>query len=200
MTSTVYEVPACEKASIRRDQPGDLAVWMLILIEITTFALMFLGFSWVREYDRASFLIGQANLHPIAGLINTISLLTASGFVAQAVSDNRRNQQARAARWLLLGVAAASIYVFVKCWEFWQLGSAGYGLSGNRFFMLYFLLTGFHLLHVLLGVAFLIIMSRKLYRGGYGADNTTGLESGASYWHMIDLIWVVLFPLVYVIR
>lgn len=66
--------------------------------------------------------------------------------------------------------------------------------------MAYFLLTGFHLMHVVLGMVFLLIMARKLLRQAYGPNNPTGLESGACYWHMIDLIWVVLFPIVYLIR
>ena len=180
--------------------PGDLVVWFLILLEITTFAMMFLAFSWVRGHDRELFLAGQQVLHPLAGLINTIALLTASGFVAQAVVDNRYNHQKRAALWLYAGVAAASVYVVVKCWEYWQLGLAGYGLESNQFFMVYFLLTGFHLLHVLWGMSFLIIMARKLRREGYGPKDALGLESGACYWHMVDLIWVLLFPIVYVIH
>lgn len=180
--------------------PGDFAVWMLILIEISTFGLMFIGFSAVRSLEREMFLAGQAVIHPFAGLINTLALLAASGFVAQGVLDNRKNRQQRAAVMLLLGVAMALVYIVVKLWEYWQLGSAGYGLNGDQFFIMYFLLTGFHFMHVVLGMVFLLIMARKLLRQDYGPNNQAGLESGACYWHMIDLIWVVLFPIVYVIR
>ncbi len=186
--------------SAPRRPPGDLAMWFLILAELTVFALMFLLFSWLRSSDRALFLAGQAQLHPIAGLINTLALLTASGLVAQGVVANRHNRQRQAAGWLLGGILAGLVYVVVKCWEYWQLGSAGYGLHGDRFFMGYFLLTGFHLLHVLLGLAILAYMTRKLRRGSYGPAQANGLESGAAYWHMVDLIWVVLFPIIYVIR
>ena len=187
--------------STQVELPGDIVIWLLILIEITTFALMFLAFSWMRNDDPAAFLAGQEALHPLAGLTNTLALLTASGFVAQAVADNRNNQQGRASLWLLAGIASAFIYVAVKSWEYWQLGSAGYGLHGDQFFMVYFLLTGFHLLHVLLGIAILAIMANKLNHRSYGPDeDALGLESGACYWHMVDLIWIVLFPIVYVIH
>ena len=188
------------QVTVNIELPGDLVIWFLILLEITTFALMFLAFSWVRGYDKELFLVGQQILHPLAGFINTIALLTASGFVAQAVVDNRRNKQNQAALWIFAGIASALVYVVVKCWEYWQLGSAGYGLESNQFFTVYFLLTGFHLLHVLLGLSFLIIIARKLRRGGYGPDDALGLESGACYWHMVDLLWVMLFPIVYVIH
>lgn len=189
-----------ENISVKRELPGDIAVWMLILVEITTFGLMFLAFSWMRAYERDSFLLGQELLHPLAGLINTIALLTGSYFVAQAVMLNRKNEQTRAAYMLLAGIGAALVYVFVKLWEYWQLGSAGYGLHGDHFFMAYFLLTGFHLLHVLLGIVILGVMANKLFQQLYGSNTAVGLESGAVYWHMVDLIWILLFPIIYVIK
>lgn len=183
-----------------RPLPGDLAMWCFILAELTVFALMFLLFSWQRARDPALFLAGQQQLHPTAGLVNTLALLSASALVAQGVLANRRGAQRPGARWLYGGILAASVYVAVKGWEYWQLGRAGHGLNGDHFFMAYFLLTGFHLLHVLLGMLILGFMARKLGRGGYGADNVVGLESGACYWHMVDLLWILLFPLVYVIH
>ncbi|MBY4678097.1 cytochrome c oxidase subunit 3 [Marinobacterium arenosum] len=180
--------------------PGDLVMWLFILMELTVFAMMFLLFSWMRSSERELFLAGQQLLHPQAGLINTLALISASGLVAQGVIDNRRQRQRRAALWLFGSLLAASVYVLVKCWEYWQLGSAGYGLSSNHFFMGYFLLTGFHLMHVLLGMVILAYMALKLRRHGYGPDDANGLESGACYWHMVDLVWVLLFPIVYVIR
>lgn len=180
--------------------PGDLAMWCLILVELTVFALLFILFSWMRSSDRELFLAGQQLLHPVAGLINTLALLSSSALVAQGVIANRQNHQRNAA-WSLFGaILVALIYVVVKGWEYWQLGSAGYGLSGNQFFMGYFLLTGFHFLHVLVGILILAFMARKLQRGGYGPSDAVGLETGACYWHMVDLLWIVLFPIVYVIH
>ena len=184
----------------RKPLPGDLAMWVFILGELTAFALLFILFSWMRSSERELFLAGQQLLHPMAGLINTLALLSASALVAQGVIANRNNQQRVAARWLYSGIGVASIYVVVKIWEYWQLGSAGYGLNGDHFFMGYFLLTGFHFMHVLLGMLIIGFMARKLQRGGYGSEDPSGLESGACYWHMVDLLWIVLFPIVYVIQ
>lgn len=187
-------------ATTQRELPGDIAVWFLILLEITTFALMFIAFSWMRGHEKELFRAGQEVLHPTAGLINTLALLTASGFVAQGVIENRNKQQHRAAKWLIAGIISAMVYVIVKFWEYWMLGSEGYGLHGDQFFIAYFLITGFHLLHVILGISFLVVMMRKLRQGSYGPDNALGLESGACYWHMVDLIWILLFPIIYVIH
>ena len=184
----------------KNELPGDLAVWFLILLEISTFALMFLGFSWMRWQDKELFRAGQALLHPMAGLINTLALLTASGLVAQAVAENRKARQQQAALFIYAGIVPALIYVAVKCWEYWQLAGKGYDLHGDHFFILYYLATGFHLLHVLLGTFFLIVMGRKLQQKKYGPENAWALESGACYWHMVDLVWILLFPIVYVIH
>ncbi len=192
--------PQTSSSSPGKALPGDLAMWFFILSELTVFALLFILFSWMRAGDRELFLAGQQLLHPAAGLINTLALLTASALVAQGVIANRKAKQDAAARWLYGAMFVALIYVGVKVWEYWQLGSAGYGLNGNQFFMGYFLLTGFHFLHVLLGMLILGFMAKKLQRGGYGPRNVVGLESGACYWHMVDLLWIVLFPIVYVIQ
>lgn len=184
----------------KHELPGDLAVWFLILLEVSTFALMFLGFSWIRGQDKELFRAGQALLHPMAGLINTLALLAASGLIAQAVAENRRDRQKQASFFMFASIAPASVYVAVKCWEYWQLASKGYSLDGDHFFILYYLTTGFHLLHVLLGTLFLVVMGRKLKQMKYGPDNAWALESGACYWHMVDLVWILLFPIVYVIH
>ena len=177
-----------------------MAMWCFILAELTAFGLMFILFSWLRSSERELFLAGQQLLHPEAGLINTLALLAASGLVAQGVIANRLGRQLQASRWMWAALGCACIYVVVKSWEYYQLGSTGYGLNGNRFFTAYFLLTGFHFLHVLLGMAIIGFIAVRLGRDVYGPDNRVGLESGASYWHMVDLLWIVLFPLVYVIR
>ncbi|MDI3325887.1 cytochrome c oxidase subunit 3 family protein [Pontibacterium granulatum] len=180
--------------------PGDLAMWMFIAAELSVFALLFLLFTVLRVSNADLFAAGQQTLHPEAGLINTLALLTASWFVVQAVIHNRRDNSKTAALWMFAAILSASVYVAVKCWEYWQLGSAGYDLDSNAFFTGYFLITGFHLLHVLLGMVILLFLAVKLLQGGYPAGQRGGLESGACYWHMVDLVWVLLFPLIYVIR
>lgn len=184
----------------KKPLPGDLAMWMFIAAELSVFALLFLLFTVLRVSNTDLFTAGQQTLHPAAGLINTLALLTASWMVVQAVIHNRQGKSKTAALWIFAAVLAASVYVGVKCWEYWQLGSAGYDLDSNAFYTGYFLITGFHLLHVLLGMVILMFLALKLLRGGYPAGQRSGLESAACYWHMVDLVWILLFPLIYVIR
>lgn len=203
MEQTFATPPATENIntkSANRIMPGDLAMWMFIAAELSVFALLFLLFSVLRVSNLDLFTTGQQTLHPLAGLINTLALISASWLVVQAVIHNRTGQPQRGALWMFFAIVAASVYVGVKCWEYWQLGSAGYDLDSNAFYTGYFLITGFHLLHVLLGMVILLFMVVKLHRGAYQEGQTSGLESGACYWHMVDLVWVLLFPLIYVIR
>lgn len=182
-----------------RKLPGDLAMWIFIIAELSVFALLFLLFSYLRSSDSVTFLAGQQTLHPQAGLINTVALLTSSACVAQAVNAVRQNKSA-AFGWLLLSIPVGCIYIVVKLWEYQQLVRQGFDLDTNHFYTGYFLLTGFHLLHVVLGIVILGFMSVRLWRGCYLPSQISGLESGACYWHMVDLVWVILFPLIYVIH
>ncbi len=102
-------------------------------------------------------------------------------------------------RWLLASLAAASIYIIVKSLEYQHLFNAGYHLSSNVFYTYYFLLTMFHYAHVLLGMVILATIYSSNRKGAYTKQEHSIVEVGASYWHMVDLVWVILFPLVYVI-
>ena len=88
----------------------------------------------------------------------------------------------------------------LKALEYYDKFSHGINLSTNTFYMFYLSLTMFHFLHVILGMIILIAIAIKAQRGGYNAHDHIGIETGASYWHMVDLVWVILFPLVYIIR
>jgi len=179
--------------------PGDLAMWLFILAELSVFALFFLLFSILRRYDPDTFSAGQQLLHPAAGLINTLLLLTSSGCVAEAIRRLRDNQKC-ALIWWLLSIPVGALYIPIKLWEYQQLIAAGHDLDSNSFFTGYFLLTGFHLLHVLLGLIILLFIARRIWQGAYNDGQINGAVSGACYWHMVDLVWVILFPLVYVIH
>lgn len=181
-----------------RHLPGDLAVWFFICAELAVFGILFIGFGVARSQDPATFHAGRQALHPWTGLINTIGLITASYLVATAVHRLRRRQTGVT---LLLwsAIAASSIYTFGKLWEYADLYGNGYNLGTNTFWMFYFFLTFFHFMHVVLGQIILVVLAVKVRRGDYNGDDMNGMESGASYWHMVDLVWLVLFPMLYVL-
>ena len=178
--------------------PGDLAIWIFILAELTVFAALFLMFSISKYMNPEMFAEGQATLHPLMGLINTLSLITSSYFVAKSVHFASQGQLNKTAKWIWMGIAIASIYIVTKFMEYQELIALGYNLRTNTFYMMYFFITFFHFMHVLMGIVILIVVANKAKKGGYKED-IAGVETGASYWHMVDMVWVILFPLIYVI-
>ncbi len=181
-----------------RALPGDVAVWIFIFAELAVFGILFIGFAVARSLDPETFHLGRQALHPWTGLVNTIALISASYLVASAVHRLRLGE-AGSNRLLWSAIAVSSIYSCGKVWEYGNLYQQGYNLGTDTFFMFYFFLTFFHFMHVLLGQVVLTVLAVKVGRGDYDGSDMNGMESGASYWHMVDLVWLVLFPLVYVI-
>jgi len=180
--------------------PGDLAMWFFILAELTVFAIFFLGFAVTRQLYPDMFLRGQAYLHPVAGGINTIALISSSCLVALSLNAIKQLRRDYAAALLGGAMLMASVYLGVKSWEYSQLLHLGFGLSTNTYFTLYFFITAFHFMHVILGMIILGFMAVKTKNGGYQGASLSGFEAGACYWHMVDLVWIILFPLLYVIN
>lgn len=182
-----------------RRLPGDLAMWFFILAELTVFALLILAFTVAQALRPQMFSEGRQLLDRSTGLAMTLSLLTAGLFAALALEQARQDRPRRAA--LLLGGALllACGYVGIKLGEYAHLLANGLGMEHNTFFTLYWILTAFHFLHVLLGMVILAWLAEGCRRRRYGARQHSGLESGVLYWHMVDLVWVLLFPVVYIL-
>ncbi len=180
--------------------PGDLAIWVFILAELLAFGVFFASYAVTRMHDVALFDDMQRNLDRNAGAINTLLLITGSWCVARAVAAIKQDAVAASARWLLWGIACGGGFLAVKVGEYSAKFAAGIDLTTNSFYMFYLSLTFFHFMHVILGMVILVAVWLKTRRGGYGAADHHGMETGASYWHMVDLVWIVLFPLVYVMR
>ena len=92
------------------------------------------------------------------------------------------------------------VFVGIKMVEFHAKFAADITMSTNNFYMFYLSLTFFHFMHVLMGMVILAVIIMKARRGSYSAQDYVGVETGASFWHMGDFLWIILFPLVYIIR
>jgi nitric oxide reductase NorE protein len=198
MTHSPPLTPTFEAAAPRL--AGDLAVWLIILAEMLAFCILFLSYAFARALDVALFNTSQSTLDLNSGAINTVLLITGSWCVVRAVKAVRADASAVGARWLVAALACGAGFVTLKVLEFSAKADAGIDLSTNTFYMFYILLTGFHFLHVIVAMLFLGILLFHTLRGHYGAHDHHALESGAAFWHMVDLLWIVLFPLVYVMR
>lgn len=182
------------------DLPGDFAIWIFILAEMLVFGVMFIVYAFTRAHQLEVFNASQLTLSRGLGTLNTIILITSSYFVVRAVSAIKLDHARQSAHWLLGAILFGGMFVAVKLWEFNEKFSAGITLETNDFYMFYLTLTFFHLMHVLMGMIILACVVYKLKNGGYSAQEHFGVETGASFWHMVDLLWIVLFPLIYIIR
>lgn len=179
---------------------GDLAMWFVIGIEMLTFGLLFIAYAVARQRELVLFRQGQATLDLHMGAFNTVLLLTGSWCAARAVHAVRADRVRPAARWAWAAAACGAAFVGIKSIEYAGKFAAGFGLSTDTFFMFYFLLTGFHWLHVAAATLILAGIAWLLPRRPWGARDAHAPETAAAFWHMVDLLWVVLFPLVYVLR
>ena len=162
------------------------------------FALLFGSFMSARAADPATFEASRQTLNLNFGGINTLILLTSSWFVILGVHAARRGDQAAVPRWLGGAILCGIAFVISKATEYTEKITEG--LFGNEFYNYYFSLTGLHLAHVVGGTVILTVMWRRARKGAYTPGSTTRLEAGATYWHMVDYIWVVIFPLIYLLR
>ncbi|MBB3018192.1 nitric oxide reductase NorE protein [Microvirga lupini] len=173
------------------DLPGHPMMWVLILTETVTFGLLFAIFAITGVVHSDVFSAGRAQLDPVLGGVNTLVLIT-SGWLAALAVEARVIGRRTIARLLLAGAAALGcVFTAIKVVEYATKVSVGIGLETDTFFTLYFLATGFHLLHVILGV--IIIAAVAMY------DSLDNLKTGTAFWHMVDLVWVVMYPLIYLV-
>lgn len=180
--------------------PGDFAIWIFIFAELLVFGIFFLIYAVMRARNVELFDQYQNTLNREIGAMNTLLLITASYFVVKAVHAVREGNLQACTHWLYASLGAGTGFLILKSSEFYAKFSAGISMDTNTFYFFYISLTFFHYLHVILGMIILIAVLIKTKRGKYSALEHTGVETGASYWHMVDLVWIVLFPLVYIIR
>lgn len=180
--------------------PGEAGVWVFILGDMVVFALLFGVFVYYRAADVPLFAHAQLSLNQSLGALNTLLLLTSSWFVVHAVEAVRAHR-APLARALLVAAFACGVgFLVVKYFEYGEKLRAGYTITSNDFFMYYYLLTGIHLLHVTIGMAVLTYLWQRLRNTSDIDAQRSVVESGASFWHMVDILWILLFALVYMLR
>ena len=180
--------------------PGEAGVWVFVLGDMLVFGLFFTVFVYYRGLDIDVFLQAQTTLNPNYGALNTLLLLLSSWFVVLAVSDVREATGKIAPTLFLLAFVCGCGFAIVKFFEYGEKLNAGIGVTTNDFFMYYYIFTGIHFLHVLIGMGVLVFLWAMARAGVSQTQDMKLMESGAIYWHMVDLLWIVLFPLLYLMR
>lgn len=200
MTAVAEILPnQSQVARTARPVPANIAVWILIWAELTEFALFFVIYLVVRSHNPELFAEGPARLNTLAGALNTLVLITSSYCVARATVAIKAGARNQCLKWLAWTIAMGLGYCVIKGWEYQWNGAAGIDSRTNQFFTLYYYLTFNHLLHVLVGMCTIGWAMLRTYWGAFDAEQHEGLEGAACYWHMIDLAWIIIFPLLYVL-
>jgi nitric oxide reductase NorE protein len=175
-------------------------MWVFILGDMTVFALIFGAYSVARRRSAGEFLAGQSHLSQPLGALNTVLLLTSSLLVALGVRAARTSKETLAARLFVSALVCGVGFCVVKYVEYGAALTGGIALAPSGFWQYYFILTGLHLLHLSLGLVFLALIIVAVRRAHISQGRYAAIEGAACYWHMVDLLWVVLFPLLYIVR
>jgi len=199
--STLSRMPVATADRVKpRRLPGVDGVWVAIGADSVIFAILFLTFMQDRLKDPALFEMSRHALSMNFGGIDTLILLTSSWSVALAIQALKRDLVDRVPRFLLGGALTGLLFMMSKSIEYFQKFAEGLTPATNPFYMWYFTLTGIHLLHVVFGTTLLTYVWIKSRRGAYSNLKRVVPECVASYWHLVDLLWIVIFPLLYLMK
>jgi len=182
-----------------RRTPGSEGIWTFIFIDMVIFQMIFLMFMGERLRRLGVFVESQRHLNDLAGLLNALILLTSSWVVVLAVRAARKGDGALSRRHLgvawLLGLA----FCINKIIEYYAKVQAGLTPASNPFYSYYYFITFIHFLHVLAGMIF-IAYCRGQARARAGSEGfVTGLENVGLFWHFVDVLWICIFPLLYLV-
>ncbi len=176
--------------------PGGILMWILIFLELITFGAALIVLVINSKQDPEIFHQSRLSLNASFGAINTIFLLTSGFFMATTVHQFKKNNSQKASFYLNLTMLGGILFLILKGIEYYLKINSGYTIGYNSFFTFYWLLTGFHVIHVIVGLVILLFMKNGIKKSTSPIED---VEASAAFWHMCDLIWLLLFPTLYLI-
>lgn len=188
-----------------------LGMWLFLLTEILLFGGVFVAYAIYRSWYPDMFIDAHKQLDVVMGTINTVVLIVSSLTVALAIRDMQLDNKKSCMRNLLITIALAGVFLVIKYFEYAHKFHEGMlpgkfytftGVEGTNphvFFSIYFLLTGIHGFHILIGMSLLTWIYFKVKNNAYSSEYYVPVEAVGLYWHLVDLIWIFLFPLLYLI-
>jgi cytochrome c oxidase subunit III len=196
-------------AEHRDDTASKFGMWLFIFTELLLFAGLFTVYSVYRFVFSDAFHLASEELSVTIGAVNTVILLISSMTIAMSVSAVQLKDRKKALFLLAATIILALVFLVNKYFE-WEekishglypgsLKLMGFGHGDTLFFGLYYAMTGLHALHIVIGVVLLVIVFFKVHNSSIHAGDFILLENSGLYWHLVDLIWIFLFPLFYLI-
>ncbi len=215
---TAHHPPHLKHYFVSSEQQFDAAkmgMWLFLITEMLLFSGMFVAYAVYRFLQPEVFAQSSELLNPWLGGLNTIVLLASSFTVAMSIHFAQKNDQRKLVLNLLLTLAFATVFMVVKYFEYTDKFSHGIFPGGHFaphgdyqgydipyapiFFSIYFVMTGIHGVHVLIGMALFGWLAWRAKRGDFSSEYYTPVELTGLYWHLVDIIWIFLFPLLYLI-
>lgn len=178
------------------EPPGGVLIWAVVLMELFTFGVALVIFTSAGREEPEVFLAGRQQLQPLFGIANTVFLLVSGYFMAAAMERYRRGGDSRPL--IRLGMIGGCLFLILKGIEYSAKVRAGLTLGHDTFITWYWLLTAFHVLHVIVGLILLAVINHRLHPAAVPLE-PEDIEAGAVFWHMCDLIWLILFPVIYLL-
>jgi cytochrome c oxidase subunit 3 len=189
-----------------------LGMWIFLATEVLFFGGMLLAYSVYRRLYFTSFAEASRELDVVLGSVNTAVLLCSSLTMAMAVHQAESGNQKWLVRFLGITMLLGAVFLAIKFYEYYQKYEEGF-VPGSRFtwhgndpghasifFLAYFILTGFHALHMIIGIGLMAVLARLAIKGKFTPAYYTPIEIGGLYWHFVDIVWVFLFPLLYLVH
>ncbi|HVT09544.1 MAG TPA: cytochrome c oxidase subunit 3 family protein [Polyangia bacterium] len=195
----------------KQDYAVRLGMWLFLATEVLLFAGLFLGYTVYRHFYHEAFHEASRHLDLWAGATNTVVLITSSLSVALAYWAIKQDKQGLCAGLLVFTILCALVFLVIKGIEYHHkfeegaLPGAWYHFAevtapgANLYYTIYFLATGLHAIHVIVGMSILIWVLARVLKGHFSSTYFVPVELGGLYWHLVDLVWIFLFPLLYLI-
>jgi cytochrome c oxidase subunit III len=195
----------------QQKESATLGMWLFLVQEVLFFGGLFMTYLLYRWHDPQAFQAGSHELNIVLGTVNTAVLIASSLTMAMAVHSAQTDKQKALLRWLLATGTLGLVFLVIKYFEYhakWEhhlIPGAHFHFAGQvgeraeLFFSLYFAMTGMHALHMIVGVGVLSWIFNRARKGEFGAHYYNPVECFGLYWHFVDIVWIFLFPMLYLI-
>ncbi len=204
-------------SSAQQFDSAKLGMWVFLITEILLFSGMFVAYAVYRQFNPETFAAASATLDQMLGTVNTIVLLTSSLTVALSIHFIKQDKVKQCVYNLLATLGLAGVFMVIKYFEYtakFEHGVYPGGLfdphgahyehlagmeSAPQFFSIYFVMTGIHGIHVLGGMVVIAAITFMAWRGHFNSEWYTPVELTGLYWHLVDIVWIFLFPMLYLV-
>jgi cytochrome c oxidase subunit 3 len=190
---------------------ADLGMWSFLLTEVLFFGGLFLCYAVYRWHYPEAFIAASEMLDVKLGAVNTFVLLTSSLTMAMAVHSAHQGDRKAIVRWLIITMILGSVFLGVKVVEYnhkfhehlvpgpyFQMNIPN-PQPAQLYFSLYFAMTGLHAVHMIIGLGLLTVIAIMAHRGKFSKTYSNPVEISGLYWHFVDIVWIFLYPLLYLI-